>query len=346
MTTTNNNSLKSPSYPQAVDGKIDIQAQKDQEASYILMLIPNYIGEGGNIKIVGYLKDTSSGNIITSSPKVIIKNQDTYTSVLFSIENFSENTTYNGYYTVTNLLSGSENTSETAEMTTINSDKQSETHHETHHETVSVPQATGNKGTLLTKDDYYRLEQLEIIVPIYNNMRIGQTVQVLWQGPKDSYLPQYSTDPQQVNKISPLTFYIPRMNFLDGIGSTIQIWFKVTDQNNPVYFGESKTFFLEIEKQRLNLPAPKLFYRGDGTIHVMIKYDGMSPPDSVDIRAIGKSQTQSNYKPVDDPQQMGVKLPEDWVNENRGSTVLIDYAVGSMNPGVRYDFSRILKQTL
>ncbi|WP_340612060.1 hypothetical protein [Xenorhabdus bharatensis] len=341
MINTTDSLLSPPSYPQAIDGKIDLQGQKDGKAKYIIMLVPHYSNETKYDKIVGYLQDTSGSHTIVSIPKIINEDPDNFISVLFPIDDFSKNTTYSGYYTITKLFSGNKSKSEKKEVTITNAYKSGNISN-----TVSVPQATGNDGALLTKDNYYRLDELEIIVPIYTNMQAGQVVQVLWQGPRDSYLPRYSTDTQEVSEISPLTFYIPRMQFLDGIGSTVQIWFTVKDPNDNDYSGKSETFFLTIEKQRLNLPAPRLFYRGDGTIHVIIKYDGMSPPDSVEVRAVGVTTTQSPYKPVDDPQQMGVKLKESWVNENRGKIVFIDYAVGSMIPGVRYDFSRILKQVL
>ncbi|MDC9583109.1 hypothetical protein PSI15_16330 [Xenorhabdus sp. PR6a] len=338
-----NNSLSLPSYPQAVNGKIDINAQKSQGTVYIVMLIPYYFTETKGDKIVGYLKDSITGNIITSIPKILNENPDKFVEILFSIDDFSEDRTYHGYYIVTKSLSGNEAKSDISDVTMIFYGESEPKVHQV----VTVPQATSENGTLLTKDDYYRLDELEIIVPVYDGMTLGQNVQVLWQGQKGSFLPQYSTNIQEVTEINPLTFYIPRMQFLDSIGSTARIWFKINNTDgNYTSVQYSEFFFLTIEKQRLNLPAPKLFYRGDGTIHVIIKYEGMAPPDSVEIRAVGKSQTQSNYKPVDDPQQMGVKLPEDWVNENRGSIVLIDYAVGSMNPGVRYDFSRILRRVL
>ncbi|MBD2798348.1 hypothetical protein ID856_17855 [Xenorhabdus sp. 18] len=339
MINATNNSLNAPSYPQAVDGKIDINAQKIQGTKYIIMLVSQYVDEDAGDRIIGYLRDTSTGNIITSVPKILSENPDKFFEVLFPIDDFSENRTYNGYYTVTNLLAGNEKTSEISDVTiTVYGESKIR-------QSVTVPQASNN---LLTKDDYYRLTDLEITVPIYDDMQVGQTVQVFWKDTRDSSLPLYSTDKQEVTGVFPLTFHIPRMYFIDAIGSRVQIWFKVFDPNSDLYpEGQNSQYtYLQIEGQRLNLPAPELFYRGDGTVHVIIKYDGMSPPDSVEVRGVGKSLTQSNYKPVDDPQQMGVKLPEDWVNENRGSIVLIDYAVGSMNPGVRYDFSRILRRVL
>ncbi|WP_139837482.1 hypothetical protein [Xenorhabdus beddingii] len=42
----------------------------------------------------------------------------------------------------------------------------------------TVPETTGNNGTLLTKGDYYRLDNLEVTVPIYTGMASGQTVLV------------------------------------------------------------------------------------------------------------------------------------------------------------------------
>ncbi|PHM63726.1 hypothetical protein [Xenorhabdus ishibashii] len=329
--------LNPPSYPQASGGVIDIDAQKAEGARYITMLIPGYGDEKSGDRIVGYFTD-SKGNTIPSFPYSVNINiiPSNFFEVVFSIDDFSTNGEYTGHYTVTKL---SGNTAQ-SKIAAVNI------------ETVlsslpdyfpAVPEATDNHGTLLTKSDYYRLDNLKVIVPIYTGMALGQTVQVLWQGRNN--IPPYSTPSQEINEIMPMIFHIPRMEFINSIGSTAKIRFKVggLNQNASVYSG---TLSLDIAGQKLNLPPPRLFYRGDGTVHVIIEYPNMTSDQSVEIRAVGKTMIQTPYKPVDDVQQMGARLSTDWVEENRGQIVLVDYAVGSMHPGVEYDFSEVLRQVL
>lgn len=329
--------LKPPSYPQALGGVIDIDAQKYEGVRYITMLIPGYGDEKSGDKIIGYLTD-NKGRTITSFPFSVNINiiPSNFFEVVFSIDDFSTNGEYTGYYTVTKL---SGNVAQ-SKITTVNVETALSSFPDYF---PAVPEATGNHGTLLTKSDYYRLDNLKITVPIYTGMASGQTVQVLWQGRNN--IPPYSTASQEIDEIMPLTFHIPRMEFINSIGSTAKIRFKVDglNQNTSVYSG---ALSLDIEGQKLNLPPPRLFYRGDGTVHVIIEYPNMTPDQTVEIRAVGRTMIQTSYKPVDDVQQMGARLSADWVEENRGQIVLIDYAVGSMHPGVEYDFSEVLRQVL
>ncbi|MBD2780392.1 hypothetical protein [Xenorhabdus szentirmaii] len=193
----------------------------------------------------------------------------------------------------------------------------------------SVPDATGNQGTLLTEDDYYRLDQLTISVPVYDNMAPGHIVRVLWKGRRKDIV--YKTAPQTVNTAAPMMFHIPRMEFIDNIGDTVKVLFSVERaENNIVEF--SGVFHLSIEGQSLDLPAPTLEYNyDDGSIKVIVSYPGMTAEQTVEVRLIGKTMYQPDYIVVNNLQRMVFDIPNDWVEENWGRPVLIDYAVGDIN---------------
>ncbi|MEX0447914.1 hypothetical protein [Xenorhabdus sp. SGI246] len=335
--------LAPPTFPQADEtGTINVHDIRATKNKYIIMKVDKYAGDEVGDKITGYLcfngncLNNEDGTVLKSLPYYItpdVLDVPSYT-LLFLVDEVFVYGAFQGHYEITS----NENVRESpiVNITLASLDTSSLPEY-----APSAPDATGNNGTLLTKDDYYRLDQLRIDVPVYDGMAPGQIVNVIWKGRNNTYI----TPTQTVNEVMLMTFYIPRMEFIDTIGYTAQVQFKVEKlvSDSAVYSG---TLHLDIGKQNINLPAPTLFYRDDGTIHVMIEYSGMSFDQTVEIRAVGRTMLQTDYKQVDDQNQMAVPLPTDWIEENRGHLVLIDYAVGSMYPGREYSFSRVLRQIL
>ncbi|PHM24776.1 hypothetical protein [Xenorhabdus budapestensis] len=336
--------LAPPTFPQADGtGTIYIHNLQAMENEFIIMYVPHYPDADVGDEIIGYL--CLHGDCSNSENGAVIKSSSYYMTpdrvdlppyvLLFHINEISIYGKFQAHYKV--ISRGNVNESQRVNINLTYSDISSLSSY-----IPRAPDATGNQGNLLTKDDYYKLDRLRIDVPVYDGMASGQVVNVQWQGRKGII---YSTLPQTVYEVMPMTFYIPRMEFIDTIGNTAKVQFKVEKlvNNTATYSG---ILHLEIEGQELNLPAPTLFYRGDSTIHVMIEYSDMSFDQTVEIRAVGKTVLQTHYKQVDDQNQMAVPLPADWIEENRGHLVLIDYAVGSMYPGREYSFSRVLRQIL
>ncbi|MBD2815997.1 hypothetical protein ID850_14785 [Xenorhabdus sp. Flor] len=330
--------LSPPTFPQAdTTGTINVHDIINSGSNFITMKVLQYADNEIGDKIIGYLYlNDESGSVIKSLPYYITPNVLDVPSyeLLFPIDEISTYGKSQVDYEITS--NGNMRKSPNVNINLVYLDTTSLPGY-----LPSAPDATGNQGKLLTKDDYYRLDQLKINVPVYDGMASGQVVTVLWHGRKKIL---YTSPPQSVNEVMPMTFYIPRMEFLDAIGRTAKVQFKVDKlaNNTAVYSG---ILSLEIEGQNLNLPAPTLFYRGDGTIHVIINYPDMSYNQTVEIRAVGKSILQTHYKQIDDTNQMAVQLLAGWVEENRGQLVLIDYAVGSIYGG-EYDFSQILRVIL
>ncbi|MDR0219433.1 MAG: hypothetical protein LBI71_11285 [Enterobacteriaceae bacterium] len=330
--------LKAPTFPQAVNNVIDVGLQKDQNAKYIVMEVPQYSEATGDL-LMGFIIDLDTPGILLQSAPSMPGSPNNNYLLLFPIENFTLNGHYEGYYSVTRL---STNISfSPMGFVTIN-DISGGNPIPTIPQSVSIPQATGDNGTLLTQKDYSRLENLTVIVPSYTGMAPEQQVSVEWKN-ENQGLPKYITDPQITqNYSSELSFSIPRMQYIDCIGSIADITFKVIDKSNQVRY--SALTRLYIEGQTLDLPKPALFYRPDGTIHVIIEYNNMSSDQTVEIRAVGTTQYQSPYQTVTNFEQMAIQLPQGWVNQNMGQIIYIDYAVGSsVLGGVPYNFSRILR---
>ncbi|MDC9595698.1 hypothetical protein [Xenorhabdus anantnagensis] len=335
--------LPSPQFPQANGtDTINIHDIREMGNKYLLMSVGKYKDEEVGDEINGYLWLSDDGSkenntvCLKSLPYYITPDKETDSPyyLLFLVDEVSQYGTYQAQYKI--ISHGNERDSPIVNINLVFQDSSSLSDY-----IPNVPEATGEQGSLLTKNDYYRLDRLQVDVPIYEGMALGQSVKVLWQGRRKNYI--YSTPTQIVNEVKPMRFTIPRMEFIDTIGDTAKVKFTV-ERVPSTGIEYSGILHLGIEGQDLNLPVPTLDYN-NGSIQVVIRYPDMTVEQTVEIRLVGKTMVQTPYQPVDNVQQMLIDIPYDWVQENRGHLVLIDYAVGSMS-GMEYRFSRVLRQIL
>ncbi|BET97074.1 hypothetical protein [Xenorhabdus taiwanensis] len=330
--------LSPPTFPQAHGtDTINIHDLRIMNTEYILMEVPRYDDAKTGDEIDGYLCLDDDNSVVIKNRPYSVSPSTLHSSpyiLLFPVDEISKYGAYQAKYKV--ISHGNERESPTVNIKFIFFDSSKLSDY-----IPGVPEATGKQGTLLTKDDYYRLDQLKVIVPVYEGMAPGHTVRVLWKGRRSDIT--YVSPLQTVNNVIPMTFYIPRMEFIDTIGDTATLHFSVTRTPGDVveYSGDLQ---LEIEGQPLNLPAPNLEYN-DGSIQVIISYPDMRLSQTVNIRLVGQTMWQTNYQILDNVEHIAIDIPYDWAQENSGKLVLIDYAVGDIY-GSRDSFSHILRRVL
>ncbi|KLU14075.1 MULTISPECIES: hypothetical protein [Xenorhabdus] len=331
--------LSPPTFPQAHGtDTINIHDLSIMGTEYILMEVPRYDDAKTGDEIEGYLYLSDDNSVVIKSRPYTVAPDKLHTSpytLLFTVDEFSKFGTYQAKYKV--ISHGNERESPTVNIKFISFDSSKLSDY-----IPSVPEATGKQGTLLTKDDYYRLDKLEVIVPVYEGMAPGHAVKILWKGRRSDIT--YEPETQIVTEVIPMTFYIPRMEFIDTIGDTATLYFSVTRTSGSDAVEYSGDLQLEIEGQALNLPAPNLEYNDD-SIQVIIRYPGMRSNQTVNIRLVGQTMWQTNYQVLDNIERIAIDIPSDWVQENSGKLVLIDYAVGDIY-GNRDNFSHILRRVL
>ncbi|MDC9606597.1 hypothetical protein WDV76_09280 [Xenorhabdus griffiniae] len=338
MNNINSIELSPPTFPQAHGtDTINIHDLRITNTEYILMEVPKYNDAMTGDKIEGYLCLKDNDEVVIKNRPYYITPDKLHTSpynLLFPVDEVSQYGAYQAKYKI--ISHGNERESPTVNINLIFFDSS-----ELSDYIPSVPEATGKQGTLLTRDDYYRLDQLKVIVPVYEGMAPGHTIKVLWKGRRSDIT--YMPPTQTVNSVTPMAFYIPRMEFIDTIGDTATLRFSVTRTPGDVveYSGGLQ---LEIEGQALNLPAPNLEYN-DNSIQVIIRYPDMRLNQTVNIRLVGQTMWQTNYQILDNVERIAIDIPYDWEQENRGKLVLIDYAVGDIY-GSKDNFSHILRRVL
>lgn len=195
-------------------------------------------------------------------------------------------------------------------------------------------EATGNNGTLLRQSDYYNLDNLTVTVSVYRGMTKGDVVNVRWEGRSASYEPPSQT----VNSVAPLSFLIPRSEFIDNIGDSAQLTFTVLRQGRPPA-EQSATLNLQIEAQSLLLAAPTL---NASQTQIIVRYSGMTTAHVIKAYWVGVTSRSTNEISGSGSGEVTFPIPLNWITENLGRTVLIHYAVATGN-GVSYQFSRVLR---
>lgn len=194
-----------------------------------------------------------------------------------------------------------------------------------------IPDVAGEKSKQLTKAYYYRLPYLAVSIPHYDGMAAGDSVSVRWTSPNHTY----NSEEKTIGVPGPITFQVPRVEVIDSIGHTAQISFAVRRANKTEE--RSSALPVQVEGQGLDLPAPTI----SSDLHtVVVSFNGMMSSHRVSVRLEGVQvhDTALQYGAG----TLSFSIPESWLQENRGKTVIINYAVGD-DKGSQYQFSRILR---
>lgn len=204
----------------------------------------------------------------------------------------------------------------------------------------SVPEASGDNGTLLTFDDYYSKDTISVVVPVYPGMTSGQTILVRFEGRAVVYHSPIVT----VRTIAPISIPIPRSEIIDSMGRRVKVQFSVKrTATSPTEW--SAYFWLTIAPQLLDgkpvtLAAPTI--SSDFTTVRFSTANLVPGLHTLTMRWIGASQHDSSRVDVGDTGIHNFSVPTDWVKESRGRTVLINVAAGRKDGG-KYLFSQILR---
>ena len=199
---------------------------------------------------------------------------------------------------------------------------------------VNIPQATGDDGRELTRNDYYRLSDLTVDIPDYSGLDEGDEVTLIWDAPRH----RYEAGKKTVSSAKDVRFSVPRREFLDAIGSTVKLSFSVRKKAKEE-MQSSKIFRLSVEKQSLDLPAPTLDM---ASTQLTVKFKEMTIHDRISIRFEGINQHDPARINGNSDGRVNFTVPATWINENAGREIYITYAVGN-DRGERYQFSRVLR---
>lgn len=198
-----------------------------------------------------------------------------------------------------------------------------------------VLEAYGADGNRLNFNDVYNSTHVNVQVPHYMGMLKGHTVRVRWTNGRY----KYDTETLTVGTPSPLNFKTPRLEVIDSIGALVTVNFSVRlNPGAPLII--SKSLSLNVDKQVFDLAEPRL---SADRKNVTVKFLNMTPGYTVRVRWHGVVLRNTESQPIQNSSSMAFDIPANWITENTGKTVLINYSVRHSGSNDNLMLSRLLR---
>lgn len=189
----------------------------------------------------------------------------------------------------------------------------------------------GTSVTILKWKDYYKLDHLLIKVPKYDGMKTGQTIKVYWKG----RAARFSSGLITVKSISDIYIAVPRHEYIDSMGSNVDIYYTVNGDNFQ-HLLYSKPLNLYIEKQSMELPAPNI---SNSNRQLFITYHNMSAHDRIVISLTCNEKVhQSDVIHLAHANKYVFNIPDSWVKGNHGKNAVINYSMSRDNSKLFFSF--------
>ncbi|WP_130902399.1 hypothetical protein [Pseudomonas sp. Sample_23] len=201
-----------------------------------------------------------------------------------------------------------------------------------------VLEAYGENHDRLKMADIYEARHVTVQVQQYVGMAIGQTVRVRWASERHVY----DSDITTVAAVGAMNILVPRMEVVDSIGSTVPVNFTVrTFINGPLHRAEPLQ--LKIDVQPFELPPPR--FSSDQTL-VTVRYPAMTDGYQARVRWGGVVTRRTEWQNMHPDNTAAFSIPTVWLNENKGTTVLINYSVHQTGSNEQSQFSQVLRVVL
>ncbi|MCQ3034435.1 hypothetical protein NLO88_27610 [Pseudomonas syringae] len=196
----------------------------------------------------------------------------------------------------------------------------------------AVRKAYNDAGDRLQISDIYNDDHVDVEIPHYTGMGSLHSLMARWNGRVRYNSPIVQVgDPPGKRIIA-----IPRMEVIDNIGRSVEVGYSVKETPASETI-ESQRLTLHIDPQELTLPAPTY-----SAPNVTVNYGGQAGY-SVRVRWVGVITHDTAIQNVTPAQPNLFPVPQAWVDENRGETVLINYTVVRTGSGDRWMFSQVLR---
>ena len=202
----------------------------------------------------------------------------------------------------------------------------------------SVLEAYGEAGDRLKMADIYYARHATIQIPQFVGMAPGQTIRARWASSRhvfDSVI-------TPVAHVGSMTFEVPRLEVVDAIGSTVNVSFTLRNYaNGPLH--RSEALRLAIDAQAFTLTPPRLT---PDLSTVTIRFPGLLTGYSARVRLAGVVIRRTEWRPLTTGITAEFAIPGEWIEENKGKAVLINYSVNRPGIDEHSMFSQVLRVQL
>lgn len=190
----------------------------------------------------------------------------------------------------------------------------------------------------LNFNDVYGRQHINVQVPHYPGMIAGHSLKIRFASGRHTF----RTETLTVAKPSPQNLIIPILEVIDAIDSETSVSYSVRPGSGaPLIYSE--ILDLTVAEQSFDLPKPKFF--ADRRT-VTVKFLNMAPGYTVRVRWHGVMVRDTEIQPILDDSSMSFAIARQWVTENFGKTVHINYSVHQSGSNDKLMFSRVLRITL
>ncbi|WP_242209469.1 MULTISPECIES: hypothetical protein [unclassified Pseudomonas] len=201
-----------------------------------------------------------------------------------------------------------------------------------------VLEAYGELGDRLKMSDIYYARHVTIRVESYTGMAIGQTLRARWASARNTY----DSAITPVTTVGAMDFTVPRLEVVDAIGSDVLVDFTVrTYIDGPLHRAEPLQ--LKVDAQPFELPPPRI--SSDRTM-VTVRYPAMTTGYQARVRWGGTITRRTAWKNMHPDTTAEFSIPADWLEENKDTTVLINYSVHQTGSNEQSQFSQVLRLEL
>ncbi|MFI8375207.1 hypothetical protein ACIGCH_14075 [Pseudomonas helleri] len=201
----------------------------------------------------------------------------------------------------------------------------------------SVLETYNIEGDHLRMSDIYDATHITVEIPEYEGINGGKdTIRVYWTG-RVNYISSIIT---AANPPAKTEILIPRSEVIDNIGRSVNVKYSVKE-NGIGDTKESASLILYIDPQAVD-PLPPPTY-SDSTVST--NYAGETG-DTIKLRWAGTTTHDTATQNVIPGKPNTFSIPSDWLAENAGKEVLINYSIKRNSTGSNLMFSQILRMTM
>lgn len=201
-----------------------------------------------------------------------------------------------------------------------------------------VLEAYGELGDRLKMSDIYYARHVTIRVEPYTGMAIGQSLRARWASARNTY----DSAITPVTTVGAMDFTVPRLEVVDAIGSTVPVDFTVrTYIDGPLHRAEPLR--LKIDAQPFELPPPRI---SSDRAMVTVRFPEMADGYQARVRWGGVITRRTEWKNLHPNTTAEFLILAGWLDENQGTTVLINYSVHETGSNEQSQFSQVLRLKL
>lgn len=199
-----------------------------------------------------------------------------------------------------------------------------------------VSKAYNAAGDHLRMSDIYTDSHVDVEVPHYADMHATDTIRVRWQGRVNYNSPIIEVGDPPGKRLIP----VPRLEVVDNIGRSVEVGYSVKEKGVGETI-ESSRLTLHIDPQAVHpLPPP----RYSGT-QVTVDNDSLTGY-SIRARWTGVTTHDTESQSMTPGQANVFNIPDTWITENSGKTVLVNYSIVRDNSSEQRMFSQVLRVSI